>query len=49
MLLCLECHTKFDQSPKDIVKEMKCYDGEHIENLKQLHKQLKQENNEIYK
>ena len=49
MLLCLECHTKFDQSPKDIVKEMKCYDGEHIENLKQLHKQLEQENNEIYK
>ena len=33
----------------DIVKEMKCYDGEHIENLKQLHKKLEQENNEIYK
>lgn len=49
MLLCLNCHTKFDNSPKEIVEKMKCYNDEHIKNLKQLHKKLEQENNEIYK
>lgn len=49
MLLCLDCHTKFDQSPKEVIKKMKCYDGEYIESLKELHKKLKQENNDIYK
>ena len=49
MLLCLDCHTKFDQSPKEVVEKMKCYDGKHIEELKQLHKKLEKENNEIYK
>lgn len=49
MLLCLDCHTKFDNSPKEIVEKMKCYDGEYIEILKSFHKKLEQENNEIYK
>ena len=49
MLLCLDCHTKFDNSPKEIIEQMKCYDGEHIEKLKKLHKELEQENNCIYK
>ena len=49
MLLCLDCHSKFDNSPKEIVEQMKCHNSEYIEKLKDLHKELKQENNEIYK
>lgn len=49
MLLCLHCHTQFDNSPKEIVKKMKCYDEQHIEYLKNLHKELEENNNEIYK
>ena len=49
MLLCLDCHTKFDQSQREIVEKMNCYDKEHIEDLKELHKKLEQENNTIYR
>ena len=49
MLLCLDCHTKFDQSPKEVVKRMKCYNEKNIEELKIFHEKLKEENNEIYK
>lgn len=49
MLLCLNCHTSFDNSPKEIVEKMKCYDKEHIETLKVLHKQLEENQNFIYK
>lgn len=49
MLLCLNCHTKFDNSPKEVVKEMKCYNKELIEKLKLLHKELENNKNDIYK
>ena len=49
MLLCLNCHTLFDNSPKEKVEKMNCYDSEHIEALKLLHKNLEKENNELYK
>lgn len=49
LLLCLNCHTQFDNSPKEIVEKMKCYDKEQIEGLKELHKKLEQEQNNIYK
>lgn len=49
MLLCLDCHTKFDNSPKEVIQKMKCYDENHINELKELHKQLVEENNTIYK
>ena len=49
MLLCLNCHTQFDNSPKNIVEKMNCYDGEHIEQLKELHKELEKNQNNIYK
>lgn len=49
MLLCLTCHVEFDNSPKEVVEKMRCYNDRHIENLKMFHKKLEQENNEIYK
>lgn len=49
LLLCLNCHTQFDNSPKEIMEKMKCYDKEQINNLKKMHKILEQEQNNIYK
>lgn len=43
MLLCLDCHTKFDNAPIEIVKKMPCYNKEKIEYLKNLHKSLENE------
>lgn len=49
MLLCLKCHTKLDNSPKEIVEKMPCYDFNKIEQLKILHKKLEKNNDETYK
>lgn len=49
MLLCLACHTQFDNSPKEVVENMKCYDEQKINDLKKLHKELEFNKNEIYK
>lgn len=43
MLLCLDCHTKFDNSPLEVVEEMNCYDKDKIVYLKQLHKRIEDE------
>lgn len=48
-LLCLNCHTLFDTAPKSVVEKLKCYDAQEIEQLKELHKKLEQENNTQYK
>lgn len=48
LLLCLNCHTNFDNLPQDIVQTMNCYDEKIIQKLKELHKVLKEQNNIIY-
>lgn len=48
-LLCLECHTKFDNSKLDEVKKMKIYDINLINNLKEFHKLLKDNNLNLFK
>lgn len=49
MLLCLECHSKFDNSSKEIQKTMKCYNSLRIDFLKKLHIFLKENNIEEFK
>lgn len=49
MLLCLRCHTKFDNSPKEVIEKMSCYDAKYIQELKELHKELEKNNDERYK
>jgi len=49
LLLCLDCHTKLDTCPLSIIEKMNCYNQQHIEELKSLHKNLEKENNTIYK
>lgn len=49
LLLCLNCHTKMDNSPKEIIEKMPCYDKSYIQELKQLHKKLEKDKNNIYK
>lgn len=49
MLLCLNCHTKFDNSPREIYEKMKIYNENYINRLKELHKKLKEEDNEKFK
>lgn len=47
-LLCLECHTKFDNSEKEVMRNMKCYNEEKINFLKDLNKNLKDNNDNSY-
>lgn len=49
ILLCFNCHSKFDNSPKEIYTKMKCYNEKKIQNLKSLHKKLQDSNDEKYK
>lgn len=47
-LLCLDCHTLFDNGTKEEVKKMKIYNEDLFDLLKQLHKKLKKDNNNIF-
>lgn len=47
-LLCLDCHTLFDNGTKEERKKMKIYNEDLFDLLKQLHKKLKKDNNNIF-
>lgn len=49
MLLCLNCHTEFDNSSKEIKEKMKIFNLKKIENLKELHHFLKNNMDKKYK
>ena len=48
-LLCLQCHTNFDNLPKDQLPKMPCYSESEIEELKEYHKHLECNNDTRYK
>lgn len=49
MLLCFNCHDRFDHTPRNIYSQMHCYNEDYIDKLKEINKYLKNNNIDIFK